>query len=149
MSTWIKNEEITNLLKNNSSEGIKKFGTNICVSDDFEYCLLLRLHDAWEIDREGWRNSNSSPDANSKGRLVLNFYHYMKDRDGSSWFKIFVPIKYSNIALKSNGDTYEIITDSETIIGKFDRHDRLMWDCITGHAEPESEIGMKFNLLKS
>jgi hypothetical protein len=144
MKDWIDNEVVENALKNKSKIDLEKSGVQFCVSDDFKYCILIRRHSAWEIKKEGWRDANEAPKQGETSRWVLNFY-----KKGSSWFKMFVPMKHNITKIESKGKKFRIITKGETISGIFSSHDNLMWDVMTGNAEKETEIESKFFLISS
>ncbi len=143
---WIDNEEIIEILKNSSENRLLKLGDRVCYSDDFKYCLLVRNHASWEISGKGWRNANYLPENEGNGRLILNFYNYNKEKDKSSWFKIFIPKKYENVRLKNLGNKYKIIVDNKELIGEFKNHFNFMREFMTGFAE--SEELLKANLRK-
>jgi hypothetical protein len=142
MKNWIDDELVEKALKTKSIKDLKKSGVKFCISDDFKYCILVRKHSAWEIKKEGWRDANEPPKKGETSRWVLNFY-----KKGSSWFKIFVPLKYEITGFEEDGKKYKIITKKESIIGKFSSHESLMWDVMAGNAEKETEIEEKFLLI--
>lgn len=105
----------------------KDLGDNICVSEDYAYCLFLQINNAWYIENEGWRDSNSKPEKNNKSRLILNFFKV--DNESKNWFKIFIPLKLSNCKLKTiDESSFQILSDTECLNGRFDTFDSLMWD---------------------
>ena len=142
---WVDNEEIFDSLRNKSNTLFNKLEDQVCVSENFEYCLLIRTHEAWHVENQGWRDSNNKPDNKDNGRLILNFFKVDKNDGIESWFKIFLPLKYNDyklLAIEKNN--YKIITGNNEIVGKFDSFDSLMWNFITGNAEQETEIEYKF-----
>lgn len=148
MNHWIDHQEIENALKKKSISELTKSGVVFCVSDNYEYCILLRKHSAWCVPSEGWRDANEPPSDNS-GRWVLNFYKLNSISKAYDWFKLFVPEKYPLTSINAMGDFYHLVCDHRTVIGKFSAFDSLMWDLMTGNAETEIEIERKFELLKS
>lgn len=147
---WIDNEEIFNSLRDKSNTLFNKLGNQVCVSENFEYCLLIRSHVAWNIENQGWRDSNNKPNEKDNCRLVLNFFKIDRNNGIESWFKIFLPLKhkdYKLITIEKNN--YKIVLENNEIIGKFDSFDSLMWDLMTGNAEQENEIENKFNKINN
>ncbi len=144
---WIENDTIFDKLEKKSENFFNKLGDKISVSKNYDYCLFLQINEAWYIENEGWRDSNSKPKKDNKGRLVLNFFKV--DGESKSWFKTFVPLKLSNCRLKTIDNlTFQILSDTESISGKFDDFDSLMWDFMTGNAELEIEIEDKFKKIE-
>jgi hypothetical protein len=92
---------------------------------------------------------NEPPKHDNAGRLLLNFYHVNHKEKNSSWFKIFVPLKHSDIKLESLGDRFRIIGGNDEIAAKFKLHYQFMRELMTGHAEKEEEIEERFSLLKT
>lgn len=144
---WIANDTIYDKLETKSKNFFNKLGDKISVSKNYDYCLFLQNNEAWYIENEGWRDSNSKPEKNNKGRLILNFYKI--DGENKSWFKTFVPLKLSNCRLKTieNG-AFQILSDTECISGQFDAFDSLMWEFMTGDAILETEIEDKFKMIE-
>lgn len=144
---WIENEVIFNKLEEKSTNFFNKPGNKVCVSKNYVYCLFLQVNKAWYIENEGWRDSNSKPEKSNSKRLVLNFFKV--DEEGEYWFKIFVPLKLSNCRLLTiDNNTFQLLSDTESIIGQFDAFDSLMWDFMTGEAESETEIEDKFKMIE-
>lgn len=142
----IENDVIYEKLKQKSKDFFNEIGDNICISDDFEYCLFLQNNDSWYIENEGWRDSNCKPEKDEKARLVLNFFRI--NGENKNWFKIFVPLRFKNYKLKTmDNNSYQILTETEPINGLFKNFDALMWDLMTGNAETESEIEEKYKLI--
>lgn len=147
MSGWIENEQVERALKERSVQEIEQADVKFFISDDFSYCVLVRRHSAWEVGDGGWRDANQPPKEGESWRWVLNFYHYSREQEQSSWFKIFVPLKYEVLGMEAAGDSYSIITVNGAITGKFSSHSSLMWSLMTGNAETEAEIERKFLLV--
>ncbi len=144
---WIKKDTIFDKLKCKSKTFFDNLGDNACVSKDYDYCLLLQVNEAWFIKNEGWRDSNSKPKQDKKGRLILNFFSI--ENESENWFKIFTPLKFESYKLKTvDENSYQIITDDGVINGLFKNFESLMWDLMTGEAELEIEIENKFKLLE-
>ena len=76
MRTWISNDVVQNALRSKQVVELEKSGLIYSISDDFEYCLIIREHNAWQINGEGWRDSNEPPQNNLDARRVLNFFNY-------------------------------------------------------------------------
>ncbi len=148
MNHWIDNLEIENALKKKSINELAKAGALFCVSDSYEYGVVLRKHSAWHIKSQGWRDANESSSDNS-GRWVLNFYKLNSLSNACDWFKLFVPEDFAITSIRTEGDFYHLVSEHHTLTGKFDAFDRLIWDVITGHAETEEEIVRKFQLLNA
>lgn len=144
---WIKSETIFEELKLKSNDFFNELGDNICVSEDHKYCLFLQKNNAWYIENEGWRDSNSRPEKDGESRLILNFFSL--DSESENWFKIFVPLNFENYRLKTlDKNNYQIRTNTSITNGIFENINSLMWDFMTGNAEMESDIENKFKLIK-
>ncbi|WP_431164828.1 hypothetical protein [Tenacibaculum halocynthiae] len=144
---WIKSETIFEELKLKSNDFFNKLGDNICVSEDYKYCLFLQKNNAWYIENEGWRDSNSKPEKDGESRLILNFFSL--DSESEKWFKIFVPLNFENYRLKTlDKNNYQIRTNTSITNGIFENINSLMWDFMTGNAEIESDIENKFKLIE-
>lgn len=144
---WIEKDIIFDKLKHKSKTFFDNLGDKVCISKDYNYCLLLQINDTWFIENEGWRDSNSKPKEDRKGRLILNFFCI--DDESENWFKIFTPLKFKNYRLKTiDENNYQILTDNGFINGGFKNFDSLMWDLMTGKAESEIEIENKFKLIE-
>ncbi len=144
MQDWIEDKIVNQALKEESKKEIEKTGVKFCISNDFQYCILVRKHHAWEIEGEGWRDRNLPPELDDTWRWTLNFYHFEKATKNSWWFKMFVPLKYKIVKIEQVDDEYKIITDLEIIIGKFSSYYILSRNVLTGNAETEEEIERKF-----
>ena len=144
MSTWISNEAVQNALKNKKILELENSGLIYSISDDFEYCLVIREHNAWQISGEGWLDSNELADDMVNARHVLNFFNYNPINKQESWFKIFVPISFEISKIEKNKNQYYLITGSRTLVGHFSVHNKLMWSVMTGFAQQEEEIERKF-----
>ena len=144
---WIENDKIYKNLEKKSEKFFSKLGNKVCVSENYDYCLLLQTNEAWYTENEGWRDSNSKPLKNKESRLTLNFFKV--NGENKSWFKIFTPLKYNNYKLNTlENNSYQILSDNECINGIFNDFDSLMWDFMTGNAEMESEIENKFKMIE-
>jgi hypothetical protein len=148
MNYWIENQEIENALRKKSINELLKVGVLFCLSDSYEYCVVLRRHSAWQVKSQSWRDANEPPSDNS-GRWVLNFYKFNPSAQACSWFKLFVPIEFTITSIHTVEDSYHLVSNHKTVIGKFDAFDNLMWDILSGNAETEEEILRKFELLNS
>ena len=147
---WIENDKVFEALENKSKPFFDKMGNQICVSWNYDYCLLLRNQSAWFIKNQGWRDSNLKPQNSEDGRLILNFYKIDSENGQKIWFKIFVPLKYIKDCKVETIDNkkYKITSsDGLELIGTFDNFDSLMWDFLSGNAEMEAEIESKFNKI--
>ena len=146
MDNWITNEEIIEALKNKDLKAISNL--NFCVSGNFDTCLFVRQHEAWEIPNEGWRDNNSKPSPDSKTRDVLNFIQLSQDEIiDNTWFKVFIPEKLGEIQLSTDSNYFQIKHNQGIIKGEFSNVSSLMWDLMSGNAEPEKEIEEKFQLI--
>ena len=144
MRTWISNDVVQNALRSKQVVELEKSGLIYSISDDFEYCLIIGEHNAWQINGEGWRDSNEPPQNNLDARRVLNFFNYNPSKKQESWFKIFIPFKYEISKIEKNKDQYFLITASRTLVGHFSTHNQLMWSVVTGLSQQEQEIESKF-----
>lgn len=146
---WIENEKVFEAMKNKSSTFFNELGNWISVSDDYNFSILIRNHNSWFIENQGWRDANEKPTKPENGRLVINFYKLDRNTGNTKWFKAFIPIKYSeNCKIESfNNDKYRIRSANGEIIGNYKNFDSLMWDLINGKAEKEFEIENKFKLI--
>jgi hypothetical protein len=147
MNEWVSNEEVVGSLKNKSIIDFKGRNFKYCISDDFEYAVVLRKHAAWEVTNKGWRDGNYPSENNQNSRWVINFFHHNHKTQAGLWFKMFVPLKFDVVAINKVADNCEIIMTSETILVKFSSIESLMWDVMVGKAETEAEIERKFLLI--
>jgi len=144
---WISNEQVEMALEQQKPLKItNEESVLICYSDEYNYCILERYHQAWETE-SGWRDSNSPPDNEQNGRKVFNFYAYDREDEYSSWFKMFVPSNLTIERIISEGEFYTIETSAGTIRSTFENIEEIMFDVISGDAETEEEIAKKFKLL--
>lgn len=148
MNIWIENDEIIEALKTKSAQNLINKKAIFCISKDFEHCVLLRKHAAWEISGEGWRDGNYPSKQGGDSRWILNFFYHNHQRQNGFWFKMFVPLNKNIVSLKSENEFFKIITDSMVLSLPYSSFEKLMWDVMSGEAEAEKEIEKKFNSLK-
>lgn len=147
MSTWVTDDEVIEAMQSKSAELLIDRRIKFCMSDDFQYCVVLKEHAAWQVTDGGWRYGNYPPEENEGGRPVLSFLHSKQLTKAGFVFRAFVPQKHAVTLLENNMDSYRIKTESEIFEGKYGFLEKLMWDVVLGWAEPEEEIEKKFNLL--
>lgn len=148
MTLWIEDDVVYDALGSGNDGSLLASGVPFCVSEDRRCCVLVREHSAWLVRGEGWRDANSPPGLGEQGRLVLNFYRAQQDECTGVWFKAFVPIREGLVELALAGESSCTIRGAvHELHLRFDGIDRLMWQLMTGHAQPEEEIERLYSLI--
>lgn len=145
---WVDDDDVEAALKTGNEQPLKESGVRYCLSKDRRYCVLIRVHDAWYTEGDGWRDGNFPPRAGRKGRRALNFYKRQLGDDEGLWFKTLVPesVEIREMQASDEGHLDAVLGTSSRRL-TFSRIDDLMWDVITGKGQEEHEIEAAFEML--
>ncbi len=144
-SDWLSYDEMQSLL-HGDPERLREHATESplrAVNDALDFLVVVRDHDAWFIEGQGWHDANAPIDDGGIGRQMINYY------DGKSWSRLPVP---SSIRIES------VCWDGEAFVFRTSRGPirstaRQVWlavqDSMTGRALSEAEIESNFRKLDS
>jgi hypothetical protein len=148
MNRWIDNETVEQALVSGDLSSLIESGVQFCMSPDRAYCVLIRDHAAWYVEGEGWRDGNYPPEEDAVGRPALNFFKRQMGDEQGFWFKIFIPNSVTIGGLTSVNEQFcELAVGSYQCRIAYNSLDGLMWDIMTGNAEPEEEIEATFSKI--
>ena len=149
---WVSHETVREI--QNGADPIELDSANeiYCMSEDRKYFVLIRNHKAWFVpgNKGGWRDMNGEAGPNHTSRQILNFFSTPSEGNPGIWSKIFLPLSFQVISIKSlDNSYYEINSNTDKKKIKFPKFEELLWEFMTGNAESEEEIERKFALLCS
>jgi hypothetical protein len=142
-SDWLPFEEMQSLM-NGDPAGLRAFveeSSLRAVNDTLDFLVVIRDHDAWFIDGEGWNDANAPVAPGGVGRQVVNYY------DRNSWSKLPVPTSCRIQTVTYDGMVFLFSTSR----GEIRSTPRQVWlavqDSISGRLLSEEEIEHNFRKL--
>jgi hypothetical protein len=142
-SDWLPNDEVQSLLSGDPVR-LRAFVDESplrAVNGELDFLVVVRDHDAWFIEGEGWHDANAPVDSGGVGRQMVNYY----DRD--SWSKLPVPAAVRIESVSWDGEAFVF----HTTRGPIRSTQRQVWlavqDSITGRGLSEAEIEHNFRKL--
>lgn len=141
-SDWLSDDEIRNLLGN-----AKQLGNYVSKSplraanSQCDFLVLVRDHDAWQVDGGGWNDANAPPGPDDTSRQVLNYY------DETTWSKMYVPEASLIESVAWHDDVFIFNCSNRTIRATARQIWLAIQDSMTGRALSEDEIEFNFGKL--
>jgi len=139
MNDRMDDSEVLKAVKNSDFQELNNSNTQYCISNDGLKFIILTNQ----------QNGDTTPEKRDNTRALLNCYFLNSDKTDNTWFKVFVPLKYSHVSLEADGNEFNIQMDQETISGDFDLLQKLMFQFLSGNDKDELEIERKFKLLSN
>jgi hypothetical protein len=142
-SDWLSYDEVRSLLSGDSDR-LRAYVDESplrAVNGALDFLVVVRDHDAWYIDGQGWHDANAPVAPSGVGRQMINYY------DRTSWSKLPVP---------ASDRIHSVCWDGEAFVFRASRGPirstpRQVWlavqDSITGRALSEFQIEQNFRKL--
>ncbi len=139
-SDWLPITEVQELLADNHEALLAYVGESPlwAVNADHDFLVVVRDHDAWFIEGQGWHDANRPVAEDGVGRQMINYY------DRRSWSKLPVPSSLRVDSVVWDGKEFLFSTSW----GEIRCSPRQAWlavqDSLTGRGLSEEEIEHNF-----
>ncbi|MDF1699926.1 MAG: hypothetical protein P1V36_02025 [Planctomycetota bacterium] len=145
MTRWIDDAAVRHAQETVDPGALLAAGVPHAMSPDGRYVVLVRDHAAWHIEGEGWRDSNSPPEAGAEGRPVLNFSELPVGDDAGLWFKTLLPASVAQLEFAAVDAEHCLLgTASGTHPLSYRRFGEVMLHVATGNAQSEADLERAF-----
>ncbi len=111
------------------------------VNDSLDFLVVVRDHDAWFIDGQGWHDANSPVAPGGVGRQMVNYY------DRGSWSKLPVPASVRIESVIWEGEVFVFRTSGGPIRSTPQQVWLAVQDSMTGRGLSEAEMEHNFRKL--
>jgi hypothetical protein len=142
-SDWLPFEEVQRLLSGDPAQ-LRAYVAESqlrAVNNALDFLVVVRDHDAWFIEGQGWHDANARVDPGGVGRQMVNYYNH------SSWSKLPVPAAIRIESVTWDGEAFVFRTSR----GSVRSTPRQVWlavqDSITGRGLSEAEMEYNFRKL--
>lgn len=142
-SDWLPCDEMKSLLAGDPAR-LRAFAAESplrAVNGALDFLVVVRDHDAWFIEGQGWHDANAPVDPGGVGRQMVNYY------DRGSWSKLPVPASIRIESVAWDGERFVFGTSRGTVHCT----PRQVWlavqDSMTGRGLSEAQIEHNFRKL--